>query len=308
MNSATLVVSLPDEHLAEALGTAPSGVEYVHWDLTSRSPQEQLDIVVTPYVGALARIHALHDVRTRLVQSQTLGYDGIAEVLPAGVVYANATSVHETSTAEFALALVLASQRGLDGFVRAAEHGTWAPAWRPSLADRTVLLIGYGGVGRAIESRLAPFEVRLVRVARHARVDGATPVHAVSELATLLPTADIVILAVPLDDSTTHLVDEPFLASMRDGALLVNVARGRVVDTAAMMRHASSGRLRFALDVVDPEPLGDAHPLFALANVMVTPHVGGASSAMAPRIARLVRTQIERMAVGDEPLNVIFRT
>ena len=308
MTSSTYVVSLPDDHLAAALGNPPPGVEFVPWDLTGLPPLEEIDIVVTPYVGALARIPALQHVRTRLVQSQTLGYDGIADALPPGLVYANATSVHESSTAEFALALVLASQRGLDGFVRAAARATWAPAWRPSLADRSVLLLGYGGVGRAIESRLAPFEVRLVRVARRARVDGDTPVHAVTELPSLLPEADVVIVALPLDDSTTHLVDDSFLSSMRDGALLVNVARGRVVDTEAVLRHAGEGRLRFALDVVEPEPLPDGHPLFSLTNVIVSPHVGGASTAMAPRIAHLVRTQIERMRSGDEPLNIIFRT
>ncbi len=308
MTGTNFVVSLPDDHLAAALGDAPPGVEYVRWDLTGQPPRDDIDLVVTPYVGALARIPALEHVRTRLVQSQTLGYDGIADALPTGLVYANATSVHESSTAEFALALVLASQRGIDGFVRASARAKWSPAWRPSLADSTVLLVGYGGVGRAIEARLIPFEVRIVRVARTARTDHDAPVHAMTELPALLPEADVVIVAVPLDDTTTHLVDDTFLSSMRDGALLVNVARGRVADTEAVLRHARARRLRFALDVVDPEPLPDAHPLFTLENVIVTPHVGGASSAMAPRIARLVRTQIDRLRSNEEPLNVIFRT
>lgn len=308
MKPANLVVSVPDAQLRGALGEPPAGVEIIDWDLATPAPIEAIDIVVTPYVGAVHRMAALHGVRTRLVQSQTLGYDGIAEVLPAGVVYANATTVHETSTAEFALALVLASQRGIDDFVRAAERGRWAPAWHTSLADRTVLLVGYGGVGKAIEARLGPFEVSIVRVASTARVDDHGPVHAVSELTDLLPTADIVIVAVPLDDSTDHLVDGRFLQNMRDGALLVNVARGRVADTEAIVAEATSGRLRFALDVVDPEPLPQGHPLFALPNVIIAPHVGGASSAMPPRMARLVNEQIERMLRGDEPLNVVLRT
>ena len=305
---AALLVSVPDPRLRAALGDPPAGVNLIDWDLSTPAPIGAIDIVVTPYVGALPRMAALHGVRTRLIQSQTLGYDGIAEVLPADVVYANATSVHETSTAEFALALVLASQRGIDDFVRAAQRGTWAPAWHASLADRTVLLVGYGGVGKAIEARLRPFEVNIVRVASTARVDDHGPVHAVSELADLLPMADIIIVGVPLNDSTDHLVDEQFLANMRDGALLVNVARGRVADTDAILAEAVAGRLRFALDVVDPEPLPEGHPLFALPNVLIAPHVGGASSAMPPRIARLVREQIERMIRGDEPLNVVLRT
>ena len=305
---AALTVSVPDARLRAALGEPPTGVDLIDWDMSTPAPIGAIDIVVTPYVGAVHRLAALHGVRTRLVQSQTLGYDGVAEELPAGVVYANATSVHETSTAEFALALVLASQRGIDDFVRAAQRGTWAPAWHASLADRTILLVGYGGVGKAIESRLRPFEVNIVRVASTARIDNHGPVHASSELAELLPTAEIVIVSVPLNESTDHLVDERFLANMRDGALLINVARGRVADTDAILAEAVDGRLRFALDVVDPEPLPQGHPLFALPNVLVTPHVGGASSAMPPRIARLVKLQIERMIAGDMPLNVVLRT
>ncbi|MET0842720.1 MAG: NAD(P)-dependent oxidoreductase, partial [Mycetocola sp.] len=102
--------------------------------------------------------------------------------------------------------------------------------------------------------------------------------------------------------------DEQFLAALHDGALVVNIARGAVADTDAILRHAQSGRLRFALDVTEPEPLPDGHPLFALPNVLISPHVGGASTAMMPRMARLLRTQIERMQQGDDPVNVVLRT
>jgi phosphoglycerate dehydrogenase-like enzyme len=123
-----------------------------------------------------------------------------------------------------------------------------------------------------------------------------------------LAEADVVVVSVPLNEETTRLVDDAFLSSMRHGALLVNVARGGVADTAAMLRHAAAKRLRLALDVTDPEPLPDGHPLFALPNVLITPHVGGATSAMLPRMARLLGEQIARMARGDEPRNVVIRT
>jgi phosphoglycerate dehydrogenase-like enzyme len=303
-----LIVSVPDERLRASLGPQPEGVEIIEWDMASPAPLVEIDMVVTPYVGAVKRIRALNGVRTRLVQSQSLGFDGITELLPVGTVYANATSVHETSTAELTLALVLASQRGIPDFVRAAQLSHWAPAWHPSLADRTVLLIGYGGVGQAIERRLDPFEVDLVRVANSARIDGRGPIHCVDSLPELLPLADIVIVIVPLTAATTHLVDDRFLEAMKDGALLVNVSRGPVADTSALLAHAQRGRLRFALDVTDPEPLPDGHPLFALPNVLITPHVAGASSAMVPRIARLVNEQIARLVKGDDPLNVVFRS
>lgn len=308
MTDATLRVSVPGDTLLDALGTPPSGVDLVVWDLSGPAPADHIDLVVPPYMGASARLGALDGVTTRLVQSQSIGYDDVPDVLPPGHVFANAASVHETSTAELTLALVLASQRGIPDFVRAAGEGRWAPARHESLADRRVLLIGYGGVGRAIEARLAPFEVALTRVASRARSDEQGFIHGIEELPTLLPKADIVIVGVPLTDSTTGLVDQAFLAALPDGALVVNIARGKVADTEAILAEAERGRLRFALDVTDPEPLPQRHPLFALSNVLVSPHVGGASTAMMPRMARLLREQIERMLRGDEPLNVVYRS
>ena len=162
MSDRPFVVSLPSPELRDAIGPDVEGVEFVLWDLRDAPPAPTIDLVVPPYLGR-TRFANLADVKVRLIQSQSIGYDGVREVLPAHMVYANAASVHETSTAELALALVLASQRGIADFVRAQGEGRWAQSFYPSLADRTVLLVGYGGVGRAIEARLAGFEVRLVR-------------------------------------------------------------------------------------------------------------------------------------------------
>ncbi|MFU8948145.1 2-hydroxyacid dehydrogenase [Mycetocola zhadangensis] len=302
-----LLVSVPGKTLRAAIGDI-DGVEFVEWDLSGPAPKTAFDIVITPYMGTTDKLGALADVSARLVQSQSIGYDGVDDVLPPGNVFANASSVHETSTAELTLALVLASQRGIPDFVRAAGEGRWAPARHASLADRTVLLLGYGGVGKAIEDRLLPFEVNVVRVATRARSDERGQIHGIDELQELLPHADIVIVGVPLTDETTGLVDAQFLAAMPDGAMLVNIARGAVADTDAILREAESGRLRFALDVTDPEPLPDGHPLFALPNVLISPHVGGASTAMMPRMAKLARQQIERMLRGEDPVNVVLRT
>ena len=308
MTESRLLVTVPGETLRRAIGTPPEGVDIELWDMASPAPADHIDLVVPPYMGAADRLGALAGVSTRLVQSQSIGYDDVLDAQPPRQVFANAASVHETSTAELTLALVLAAQRGIPDFVRAAAEGRWEPARHESLADRRVLLLGYGGVGRAIEARLAPFEVELVRVATRARDDAAGRIHAIDELPSLLPTADIVIVGVPLTDATTGLVDAEFLSALPDGALVVNIARGKVAVTDAILAEASSGRLRFALDVTDPEPLPDGHPLFALPNVLISPHVGGASTAMMPRMARLVREQIERMLRGEEPLNVVLRS
>lgn len=313
MTENRLIVSVPGSTLKDAVGAVsnnavPDGVEFVTWDMTGPAPVDAIDIAVPPYMGTSDKLVNLAGVTTRLVQSQSIGYDGVERVLPPGHVYANAASVHETSTAELTLALILASQRGIPNFVRAAEKGHWAPERLQSLADRTVLIVGYGGVGKAVEQRLLPFETDVVRVASAARDDERGRIHGIDELPALLPTADIVVIGVPLNESTTHLVDDGFLSLMPDGALLVNIARGRVVDTDAMLDHAQRGRLRFALDVTDPEPLPDGHPLFGLPNVLISPHVGGASTAMMPRMARLLRRQIDRMLAGEEPLNVVLRS
>lgn len=303
-----LLVSVPDNTLRRALGELPAGVELITWAMDGPAPVPEIDLVVAPYMGTPDRLAHLTGVGTRLVQSQSIGYDGVEQVLPAGHLFANAATVHESSTAEMTLALILAAQRGIPDYVRAADEGRWAPSYLASLADRTVLLVGYGGVSQAVDDRLQGFETTIVRVARTARSGGRGPIHAFDELPRLLPEADVVVIGVPLTESTRHLVDDDFLTLMKDGSLLVNIARGPVADTDALLKHASSGRLRLALDVTDPEPLPAGHPLFALPNVLISPHVGGASTAMVPRMARLVRDQIERMLRGAEPVNVVLDT
>ncbi len=290
------------------LGELPSDVEVVEWDMSGPAPRGRIDIVIPPYLQSWEGLANLEGLDVGLVQCLTLGYDGVAEFLPKNMTLANAASVHETSTAEMTLALILASQRYIPDFVRAAEAGTWAPAWHPSLADRTVLLVGYGGVGRAIESRLLPFETTVLRLARHERTDERGTVYGPDSLSELLPVSDIVVVAVLLDESTHHLVDAEFLSRMPDGSLFVNIARGGVADTDALLAEARSGRIRLALDVTDPEPLPDGHPLFGLANVLISPHVAGMTSAALPRIKRLIDEQIERMRRGEDPLNVVLRT
>ncbi|HEY5265352.1 MAG TPA: 2-hydroxyacid dehydrogenase [Acidimicrobiales bacterium] len=307
MSSRPLIVSVPDSQLRDTLRPL-EGVELIEWDMDGPAPVSVIDIVVPPYMRPRSILQLLDGVTTRLVQAQVLGYDGVREALPKGHVYSNAVGVHEASTAELTLALILASQRGIADFVRAAEKGEWRPRPYPSLADRSVLLVGYGGVGKAIEARLLPFETTVTRVASTERVDERGTIYAIAALSDLLPEADIVVIGVPLTPSTTHLVDDSFLSRMRDHSLLVNIARGLVADTDALLAHAQSGRLRFALDVTDPEPLPEGHPLFGLPNVLISPHVGGATSAMMPRMARLLREQIERMQRGDEPLHVVVRS
>lgn len=305
-----LVVSLPDEGLLEELGEIP-GVEWVAWELDGPAPRAHLDIVVPPYWGGAELLERLDGTSVGLVQWQSIGYNGVDAHLPAGIPLANAATVHEASTAELALALLLAAQRGIPEFVRDGEAHRWDLRTFPSVADRRVLIVGYGGVGKAIDARLAGFEAHVTRLARTARTDrdlsgSPVEVRGFDRLAESLAEAEIVILAVPLTPETTGLIDAAALAAMPDGALLVNVARGRVVDAAALVRELESGRLRAALDVTDPEPLPADHPLWSCANALITPHAGGDSTAMLPRVVDLIRRQVARMQAGERPQNLVL--
>lgn len=276
------------------------------WPMDAPAPRDRFDMVVPPYMSMAKVLARLEGVEVGLVQGQSIGYDGVAGLLPDGLRFANAASVHETSTAELAVGLTIAAQRRIDAFAVDTAAGRWAPVFADSLADRRVLVLGWGGVGTAVAARLAGFEVEITAVASRARVEDGVTVHGVDELPSLLPDAEIVIVTLPGGDATRGLVDDTFLAALPDGALVVNVGRGPVIDTDALVEHVRRGRIRAALDVTDPEPLPADHPLWGLPGVLIAPHVGGASSAMRPRVARLVKRQIERMLAGEQPLNVVL--
>jgi len=304
------VVTLPDAEWAEALAPLVDDYECAVWEVDASPALEagRVRVVVLPYMAPPQALASLADLPSlALVQTLTTGYDGLPERVPADVVLASAAGIHDASTAELAVGLVLATLRGIDDAVRDAEQGRWRHRTRHSLADRRVLLIGVGGVGTAVADRLAPFEVSVTRVASAARVDHRGPVHGADELAALLPEAEVVVLATPLTASTHGLVDAAFLAAMPDGALLVNVGRGAVVDTSALLAELRRGRLRAALDVVDPEPLPEGHPLWGAPGLLLMPHVGGDTSAMRPRALALLTDQLTRLATGAELRNVVPR-
>jgi len=302
------VISLPDQEWIDLVGPM-GGVEMVAWNMVGEPPRgDEIAFVVPPYFAATEweRLGGLPGLE--VVQLLTAGYDNVLSALPAGVRLANASGVHDASTAELAVTLALSSLRGIPDFVAAQGCSQWLQlGLRPSLADKKVLILGYGGIGVAIARRLQGFEVSLTAVASRARGgdDLVASVHGVDELPALLPEHDVVIVIVPLSEATTGLVDREFLASMPDGSLLVNVSRGKVVDTDALVEATASGRIRGALDVTDPEPLPAGHPLWHTPGVLITPHVGGVTTAFVPRAVALLRDQIAAF-VGDRPLrNVV---
>ena len=282
----------------------PAGLRYEVVDPSRHVPGSvaEVEVYVTPYVWDVGAVEVLAEMSSlRLVQTLTAGVEHIRSHVPEGVLLCNGRGIHDTSAAELAVTLVLSSLRGVPDIVRRQDRREWHHEWRPALADKRVLIVGHGAIGEAIERRLLPFETEVVRVARTAHPG----VHAVAELPRLLPEADVVVLVVPLTDETRGLVDAGFLARMKDGALLVNIARGAVVVEADLVAALESGRITAAVDVTDPEPLPEDSPLWTAPGVLISPHVGGASSAMWPRAYRLVRDQLHRYAAGEEPVNVM---
>jgi phosphoglycerate dehydrogenase-like enzyme len=265
---------------------------------------DEVEFYVPAYMGPASEFERMATMpRLQVVQLLTAGFESALPYLPPGVTMCNAAGVHDASTAELAVALTLASLRGLDDFARAMPGGRWISGRRAALADKRVVVIGAGGVGSAIANRLVAFETDVILVGRSARQG----VIAVADLPSVLPGADVVVLAVPLTADSTGMVDDAFLSLMPDGSLLVNVARGGVVDTDALVWHASAGRLRAALDVTDPEPLPADHPLWRIPGVLISPHVGGNTSAFLPRARRLVRAQLSRWVAG-EPIEHVVRS
>lgn len=283
----------------------PDDVDVLVWALDTDAPAPRMDLVVAPYMSPPKLLTRLRTTSVRLVQSQSIGVDGVEEFLPPGIMFANASTVHEASTAELALALILASQRSLAEFIDDQRAERWRWRFTDSLTDRGVLLLGYGGVGRAIAHRLRAFDARVTPVARHPRVVDGVPVQPLGALPALLPEAEIVVLALPASPGTRHVVDDGFMRALPKRSLIVNVGRGSLVDTGALVHHLHRGQVRAALDVTEPEPLPVGHPLWHSPNVLLTPHVGGASSAMGPRMVRLIVDQVLGMRSGRSPLNLV---
>jgi phosphoglycerate dehydrogenase-like enzyme len=303
-----VTVLLPGYVLDGLPDDQPSGA--LAWDSGDPDPGGlgSVRFFVPPYTASgddlaiMARMPALE-----VVQTLTAGVDNVLGVLPQGVTLCNAAGVHDASTAELAVGLTLTSLRHLDEFARAMPAGRWLYDRHEALADKRVLIVGFGSIGQAIARRLDGFECEVRAVARTARDQAGMEVSATAELATLLPWADVVILIVPLTEGTRGLVDARFLARMHDGALVVNMARGPVVDTGALLAECASGRLRAALDVTDPEPLPADHPLWRTPGVLISPHVGGNTSAFLPRARRLVAGQLRRWQAGEPLANVVVR-
>jgi phosphoglycerate dehydrogenase-like enzyme len=278
-------------------------VEVFSGDGPARGDLDDVVFFTAPYDRdfRLEPVARLRNVK--VVQTLNAGYDDLTPLLPERVTLCNARGLHDAGTAEHALGLILASQRELPRWIRAQDKGEWQHAHTRALAGSRVLIIGYGSIGAALDARLAACEAETIRVARRARP--AERVLNIADLDSLLPAADVVVLITPLSPQTRGLLDARRLALLPDGALVVNVGRGPVLDTAAILAETTSGRLRAALDVTDPEPLPADHPLWHSPNVIITPHMAGGADDFYPKAAAFVTAQVRRFASGAPLANVV---
>ena len=282
----------------------PDGLAVDVYDGAAEPPSTLDDVrfYVPPYMAGSHTVELIASMPAlEVVQTLTAGVENVRPYVRPGITLCNARGVHDASTAELGVALILASLRGFRDFVRAQDQRHWADGRRESLADKHVLVLGAGSIGQALARRLAPFECDVTLVARSARDD----VQSMDRLSELLPEADVVVLLLPMTDETRGLVDAKFLAQMKTGALLVNIARGPIVQSDALVAALSAGRVRAALDVTDPEPLPADHPLWAAPGLLLSPHVGGNTSAFVPRGRALVSAQLRRYAAGEPLANVV---
>ncbi len=284
----------------------------------------EIDVWIPDFFPGRACRQWPHLRGVRLVLSMIAGVEWLPALVGPEVTICNAHGAHNVPTAEWVVTAILAvlkqfpfylevqhAQQWKRRFEAGARYATitgdaralYPPVMLEELTGKSVLLVGYGAIGKEIERMLTPFRVDLVRVARRARLD--PKVHAVSELDSLLPNAEIVILILPISPQTHGLIGKQQLGLMRQGALLVNAARGPIVDTGALVAALQSGRMRAALDVTDPEPLPQGHPLWSCPNLLLTPHIAAASPQCAPNAVRVVAAELRRYLRGEPLRNVV---
>ena len=269
-------------------GGLPADIEFVGF------AGDGVEFAVPTSSEAAEGLGGLPDLR--VVQVLSAGIDWVEPHVPDGVTLCNAGDARSPAVAQWVVAAIL---HDLGGFSRGHTSERWQPR---ELDGKRVVIVGYGSIGRAVERRLTPFGARIGRVARSAR-EGVEPVERLGEA---VATADVVVVLAPLSDDTRGLIGAEAMGRMKEGALLVNAGRGPVVDTDALVDAVRAGRIRAALDVTDPEPLPDAHPLWTLDGVFLTPHVAGDTPEAERAAQALARAQMLRHRAGL-PLEHVVR-
>ncbi|MEY4677999.1 MAG: hypothetical protein RI992_714 [Actinomycetota bacterium] len=266
------------------------------------SDLSEITFYVPTYMGGRAALELTKKMKNlKVLQMPNAGYDDAIEYVREGITLCNGKSIHDDSTAELAVGLTIASLRGFPDFVRNQDKSAWVHVKNQSINDKKIGIIGFGSIGSTIAKMLSGFSVEIIPFTQSGRDNTI----AISNLDKHLPTLDVVILILPLTAESKHLFNAKRLSLMKDGSLLVNVARGPIVDTDALVKELNSGRITAALDVTDPEPLPSDHPLWKAKGVLISPHVGGNTSAFEKRARKLIESQLQLLAEGKSLNNVI---
>jgi len=266
------------------------------------SDLSEITFYVPTYMGGRPALELTKKMKNlKVLQMPNAGYDDAIEYVREGVTLCNGKSIHDDSTAELAVGLTIASLRGIPDFVRNQDKSAWVHVKNQSINDKKIGIIGFGSIGSTIAKMLSGFSVEIIPFTQSGRDNTI----AISNLDKHLPTLDVVILILPLTAESKHLFNAQRLSLMKAGSLLVNVARGPIVDTDALVKELNSGRITAALDVTDPEPLPSDHPLWKAKGVLISPHVGGNTSAFEKRARRLIESQLQLLAEGKSLNNVI---
>ena len=274
----------------------------VHGEYPEAEVLSKITFYVPPYMGGARALEPISKMTSlQVIQSPNAGVDDVLAILPPGVTLCNARGVHDASTAELAIGLTISARRGFATFMSNQHKGLWEHTRRSALVDSRVGIVGMGSIGSMISQQLQAFNVEVIGFTRTGRNASKT----MADFDALLPTLDVVILIVPLTQESHKLMNRTRIDAMKFGATLINVARGAVVDTDALVHALNDGRITAGLDVTDPEPLPQGHPLWSAPNVIITPHVGGDSSAFNPRVRALIESQLERFATGKPLINIM---
>ena len=263
---------------------------------------EKIQFYVPPYMVGPRALEAISRMSSlQVIQSPNAGVDDILKILPPGVTLCNAKGVHDASTSELAIGLAISARRGFPTFMANQSQGKWVHERHNALADSRVGIVGMGNIGSLIARQLEAFSVEVISFSRSGKDGNKT----MSDFDQLLPTLDVVILILPLSNESHHLMNRSRINSMKPGATLVNMARGAIIETSALVDALNRGHITAGIDVTDPEPLPEEHPLWSAPNLIITPHVGGDSSAFNPRVRALIESQVERFATGQPLINVV---
>ena len=266
------------------------------------SDLSKIDFYVPTYMSGKVGLEYTRQMKNlKYLQMPNAGFEDALPYAQSGIILCNARGVHDASTAELAIGLAIAARRGFADFATAQQRGEWAHRRYQSLNDSKIAIIGAGSIGNMLSHYLSVYDVEISSFSR----SGSNGSSKISEFDNQISKFDVIFLILPLNEDSRNFIDTSRLKAMKQGATLVNVARGAIVNTDALVEALNSGHINAGLDVTEPEPLPAGHALWSARNCVISPHVGGDSTAFDSRCKKLVQEQLIRLANNLELINIV---